>query len=137
MVATPAWSPVAKKGLVTVSLPDFGVGYAVFESNSSSGSSPSAVTWSNWAVNLDVRPANTPQEQSDRPGGMTLIELLVGLIIGTIITTTTCSAGSRSTSRSSFAVNSNIARDNARQVIMRMERELRDTQQPVQSPKPA
>jgi prepilin-type N-terminal cleavage/methylation domain-containing protein len=50
--ATPVWSPIAKKGLVTVSLPDFGVSYQVFSSANSSGTSPTAVTWSNWVVNL-------------------------------------------------------------------------------------
>lgn len=50
--ASPVWSSVAKKGLVTVSLPDFGVSYQVFESSNAGGSSPSAVTWNNWVVNL-------------------------------------------------------------------------------------
>lgn len=78
---------------------------------------------------------------SDRPtlstrkatgqSGLTLIELLVGLIIGTIITTMILLSWFALNKSFSFAVSSNIARDNARQMISRMERELRDTQQPI------
>jgi type II secretory pathway pseudopilin PulG len=73
-----------------------------------------------------------PNHRATGQSGLTLIELLIGLIIGTIITTMILLSWFALNKSFSFAVNSNIARDNARQVIMRMERELRDTQQPVQ-----
>jgi hypothetical protein len=54
--STPQWRPVAKKTgptpQATVSLPDFGMGFTIMESSSSSGSGATPVPWSNWVVNL-------------------------------------------------------------------------------------
>lgn len=62
---------------------------------------------------------------------MTLIELLVGLVIMSIVSTMILMTWFSLNQSYTFAVSSNVARDNARQMVARMERELRDTQQPA------
>lgn len=60
--------------------------------------------------------------------GMTLIELLVGIVIGGIVTAMLITTWLALNEAFTSSVNSNIARDSARQAVSHMEREIRDAQ---------
>ena len=75
--------------------------------------------------------------RSKRQEGLTLVELVVGMVILGIVSTmlfTTWFSLSRSYA---FSVNSSIARDDARQAIARMEREIRDAESNPDTSTPA
>lgn len=63
-------------------------------------------------------------------GGLTLIELLIGMVIATIISAMLLLSWFALNRSFVFAVNSGESRDNARLALSRMQREVRDAQQP-------
>jgi prepilin-type N-terminal cleavage/methylation domain-containing protein len=66
--------------------------------------------------------------RSKRQEGLTLIELLVGMIIMGIVSTMLLMTWFSLNRSYAYSVNSAVARDDARQAIARMEREVRDAQ---------
>jgi len=64
--------------------------------------------------------------RSKRQEGLTLVELLVGMVIMGIVTTMLFMTWFSLSRSYAYSVNSAVARDNARQAIARMEREIRD-----------
>lgn len=62
--------------------------------------------------------------------GLTLIELLIGMVIATIISAMLLLSWFALNRSFVFAVNSGEARDNARLALSRMQREVRDAEQP-------
>lgn len=65
--------------------------------------------------------------------GITLVELLVGMMIMGILSTLLLLTWFSLNNSYSYSVNSYKARDNARLAVSRMEREIRDAQQPAQN----
>jgi type II secretory pathway pseudopilin PulG len=61
-------------------------------------------------------------------GGITLIELLVGLIISAVLSVMVLTSWYSLSQAASFSMSSNNARDDGRQAISRMAREIRDAQ---------
>ena len=66
--------------------------------------------------------------RSRRQEGLTLVELVVGMVILGIVTTMLLMTWFSLSRSYAFSVNSSIARDDARQAIARMEREIRDAE---------
>ena len=64
--------------------------------------------------------------RSKRQEGLTLVELLVGMVIMGIVTTMLFMTWLSLSRSYAYSVNSAVARDDARQAIARMEREIRD-----------
>jgi prepilin-type N-terminal cleavage/methylation domain-containing protein len=71
-----------------------------------------------------MRDTTSPRSQS----GMTLIELLIGMVIMSVITAMILVSWFALSSSYSYSATSNMARDNAREAMARLEREIRDAQ---------
>lgn len=66
-----------------------------------------------------------------RQRGITLIELLIAMTIMTVVTTMVLMGWFALQQSYSYSASSNVQRDNARQALSRMQREIRDAQTPT------
>lgn len=75
--------------------------------------------------------ARTESRRARTQRGMTLVELLVGMSIMMVVTAMLLTSWFALSNSYSFTMNSNYARDDARQALSRMAREIRDAENPA------
>ena len=78
----------------------------------------------------------TPRHRGDQQG-MTLVEVLIGLMIASLLTTMILLTWFALQDSFSYSVTSNVQRDDARQALSRMQREIRDAEARADNGQPA